>query len=86
MTRPQVGVPRELPDKSNHDNSLGISLSSKHILTSPVVSRLLFFIAFMMAKLLVFKASSELERWEREQGKLNETELTVLTESHVFFS
>lgn len=86
MTRPASGRSQRATRQVKYDNSLGVSLSSEHILTPPVASRLLFFTAPMMAKLLVFKASSELERWEWEQGKLNDRELTVLTESHIFFS
>ena len=66
MTRPESGSSQKATRWSNHGHSLGIRLSSEHILTHPVDSRLLFYTTPMMANLLLFKASSELEKREWE--------------------
>ena len=60
---------RELPERTNSDNSLGMGLLQcfKHILPPPVSTRLLCFTAILVVRLLFFKAAAEL-RVKRQMG------------------
>lgn len=59
-----MGVPREVPDRSNVENSLRMRLSgsSKFILSPKVTARLLSFTATLVVRLrlLFFKVTMEL--------------------------
>lgn len=55
-------ISKDLLDRSNNDNSLGIALFRERqtLFPSPVVAKLLIFMAIVIIKLLVFKATAEL--------------------------
>lgn len=69
----------ELPDRSNNDNYLGIGLvgSSKSVFSVPVATKLLFFTANMIMRLLFSQLRWSWEGEMAEQVKIPQNLLSL---------